>query len=342
MSNPIKVSANSVDEPALKIDSSLSGLNIYIGANDYPYGPSDDSGFYAGVTPEPNKYIVYFPSGEGSFLIYGPSDDEQLRLTIKQLFPTEWNNYNMDTNYTLDKLFIYFHQYIFNRDCENIILSGLTSFFDLGFLPSYDRNSNIKNISNNNISFLVLNDSYNASYGGCIEFDGTDVSITCNNLPINTTSTQGNTFEFWIEKPTDTNRYTIFSTFIFDLNLIFSGNTLGIYSDENGTSFYGVSISSFSDMLHCVCYLPNDWSTNYSNCKIWINGNEQTISVDTGNYQDVNFISPLPFYIGRGKYLSQNIYFYMGLLSLNRVYSRELTDDEVLYNFNAQKARYGY
>lgn len=337
MSNPIKVSANSVDEPALKFSDFTYNTKIYLGSTEYPYGPSDSSGFYAGVTPQEGKYVIYKATSNETFLIYAPANDEELYITMLQSFPAvtaiseEFN--------TMKKIL---HQNLFNRDYENIVLSNLTFAIDSSFWPSVcGTNTPIKNMSKNSIT-VTSNFSYNSGTtfdNAFIELDGTDDFLSAN-IPVNTNSSEGNTFEFWIEKPTSNTLQTLVSFIGYNLSFSFSGGTLGLYNGNN--SFYGSSISSFSNWMHCVCYIPNNWSTNYNNTKIWINGNEQTITVDTGNYQSVNFGSTLACFFGKGFYLTLNTNFYLGSLSVIRSYDIELTDDEVLYNFDAQKARYGY
>ena len=337
MSNPIKVSTSSTDFPSLKLkDYENANRFIYVGSRLYPYGPSNSSGFYAGVTPQEGKYVIYKVTGNDTFLIYAPANDTELELATKQLYPTAWG-----TAPSLELIKKVIQQNLFNRDYENIVLSGLTFAIDSSFWPSVCSNTSIKDISKNtlNISSSITYNSGSTFDNAFIELDGTDDFLTVN-IPANTNSSEGNTFEFWIFKPESSGLQTLLSFFGYNLSISFSGGTFGLYNGNS--SFYGLNFSNFSNWTHCVFYIPNNWSTNYSNTKIWINGIEQTITVDTGNYQSVNFGSTLICYFGKAFYTTFNTYYYLGSLSVIRSYDRELTNDEVIHNFNEQKTRYGF
>lgn len=335
MANPIKVSSGSTEYPALYLpnDNNVPGnLHIYIGASDYPYGPSESSGFYAGYAPTNilTTYTVYYPTGEGTFLIYYASNDNQLKVIIQQLFPNIWSIIGDN----LPLLLISLRRYIFNRDYENIVLDDLSLCIDVGFIPSFPKSgSSIKSISKTfSENITVLNaPSYIPNF---FVFDGTNDYLTGFNIP---TSTNGNTVEMWLGPPISSGFLPLFKWSDHSLSIVFSGDTFGVYNGND--SLYSVDVSDLSGGNRYLfsCYVPNNWSSNYTDTKIWINGVEQTITVNTGGYQNVTLTSSEDIIIGKD---STNYFF--GVFALCRTYQRELTDDEVLYNFNAQKSRYGY
>ena len=136
MPNAIRVTSDTTEYPSLKILQSLTDNNIYVGKSDYPYGPSDVSNYYVGVTPPNLGYIVYYPTGENTFLIYSSNSSlDNLAVILYELFTVYWGALGMTpSNYDPQTMFIAFRSYIFNRDYEDIIIDDLSLCIDFGSL----------------------------------------------------------------------------------------------------------------------------------------------------------------------------------------------------------------
>jgi len=122
----------------------------------------------------------------------------------------------------------------------------------------------------------------------------------------------------------------------------FSGS-LGF--NTNNSDVYGISSSTVTNLgiannwTHYIFEMRTDVS--YTNNKIYINGNSQTLATILGT-EDA---SKRTFNTGIGRisgyYFSPNSYAIPMDLGSFRIYNRALTSQEIVQNYNATKKRYG-
>jgi hypothetical protein len=230
----------------------------------------------------------------------------------------------MATQYAFGQIAINGLVLALNAADRNSYMSGSTTWNDL----SGNGNNGILTVSGSN----AISASYNSTNGGNIGFSGTGSYI----LVSGSTSLQ------------PASQVTLDCSFIRN-----SGRTITSYSDEsNGSSkIYSfehqslfqakVTTTSGQTVLSGPTIPANTWyntvmTYNGVTASLYINGALYTSSPTSGS---IVYSANANLNIGRknlgdGEYIS-------GSVASVRVYNRALTAEEVLQNYNAQKARFG-
>ena len=95
--------------------------------------------------------------------------------------------------------------------------------------------------------------------------------------------------------------------------------------------------------VHYVAYFPPNWGpSTYTDAKLWINGTRQTLSVLNGSVISVGLTSLQDMRIGGGYNSGDDVYNWHGKIAITNVYNAEISDDQVLENFNEIKSREGF
>ena len=221
---------------------------------------------------------------------------------------------------------------------ENIVTSGLILNFDSSKANSYSGFGNtIYDLSGfGNTGTLTNGPTFSGLNGGNIVFDGTN-----DNIPF-TFSNYGTTLsiEMWA-KLKNFHLTMPFGFYEYDV-FTFSGS-LGF--NTNNSDVYGISSTAVTNLgiannwTHYIFEMRTDVS--YTNNKIYINGNSQTLGTIVGT-EDA---SKRTFNNGIGRisgyYFSPNSYAMSMDLSQFKIYNRALTQQEILQNYNATKSRFG-
>ena len=336
MANPIKYNT-SAETLALKKG------NFYIGTGDVGKGPTSSTGYYNGVTPPSGGFTIYLNKASDGPAIYTVSTEAQLTSLTNKIAGTSYTTSGECLTYfatQTDKLIV-------NRDYENIITNGLILNLDAAYVPSYPRNGSTW---------------YDLSGGGhdANLYNGITYGLTSGVPSLICDGTND-----WIGNTTLPGGHSNFT-----LELMFYHNGL----DQGGS--YGVismgSNGNYGPMHYCHVdctyghYFPGSPSGDYPGYNIswnnlqwniitWVYGNT-TVDDNTGYHL---------CYVN-GQYVTGNLAFnyhnggmgrgtngyglstysnggnpYKGSYSQFRVYNRALSASEILYNYNAQKARYG-
>jgi len=235
---------------------------------------------------------------------------------------------------------------VLKRDYEGIVTDGLASIVDAGFTPSYPKNGttfyDIRGTSNGT---LTNGPTFSSSDGGSIVFDGTNDSVSFNNLPTGFQAGITNyTISIWFKLITKK-----------EAPLLEMGDTNGDYkrimfwltNDSPKNRLYALGASNNGGYRYSSVYLDLNTVYNavytYNNTgtvsKLYINGVE-----DTGltNQTTNGLLTTLAntWRIGADSVYNQsycqNANIYNVLL-----YTKTLTSSEVLQNYNAQKGRFG-
>jgi hypothetical protein len=219
----------------------------------------------------------------------------------------------------------------------DIVTSGMVLFLDANNTNSYPGSGTTwTDLSGyGNTGTLTNGPTFNSANGGSIVFDGSDDYVNISNASILNNSSQ--TINIWFY-------YT--STPGNGISVMGKHDTGGSF---NGYNMYGYSGVNFAcEFKNASAYAAGIGFTLTANTwwcitmKFTING---TLSV----YRNASKISSLslgsitmttqPLRIGR----SVDTYWsaFPGRVASVQIYSRELSDDEVLQNFNAARARFG-
>jgi hypothetical protein len=236
------------------------------------------------------------------------------------------------------------------QDYKNIITRGLVLHLDASALESYSGSgTNWFDISKNtNNGTLTNGPTFNSNNGGYIVFDGSNDYVRTTDVDHGTSEF---TLESWvyfnslssaasiIKKNTDNDNWPVFS-----LSAGSDGKISGYYS----TQIYGACLEGALSLAGAVttgqwyhlCYSKG--AAGYTTMKIHKNGVSQSYTnflygshvnevcnsskpVDLGiNYDATVFIQPLN-----------------GRIAVVKIYNRQLSDSEILQNYNVQKGRFG-
>ena len=219
----------------------------------------------------------------------------------------------------------------------DIVENGLTLFLDASNIRSYPGSGTTwSDLSGNgNTGTLTNGPTFSAGNLGSIVFDGTNDYVNISNTSILNNSSQ--TINIWfLYTSIPGNGVSVIGK--HDSAGSFNGYNMGLY---NGTVFCqfkngsGVDAGTLSTVMS-----DNTWTlitlkfTIGSTLTLYKNGNK----ISTNALSSVSMTSQ-PIRIG----LSVDTYWSAlpGRVASVQIYSRELSDDEVLQNYNATKSRFG-
>ena len=219
----------------------------------------------------------------------------------------------------------------------DIVENGLTLFLDASNIRSYPGSGTTwSDLSGNgNTGTLTNGPTFSAGNLGSIVFDGTNDYVNISNTSILNNSSQ--TINIWfLYTSIPGNGVSVIGK--HDSAGSFNGYNMGLY---NGTVFCqfkngsGVDAGTLSTVMSA-----NTWTlitlkfTIGSTLTLYKNGNK----ISTNALSSVSMTSQ-PIRIG----LSVDTYWSAlpGRVASVQIYSRELSDDEVLQNYNATKSRFG-
>ena len=216
--------------------------------------------------------------------------------------------------------------------------SGLVLHLDAGNTASYSGSGTTWNdLSGNGSNVTLTNTTFSSANGGSIIFNGTNSYA---NFNANIGSTSAVTVEMWVKTnslkaPTGAMYFGFNMYDAWTANGNIGYNTAG--SDHYGfpsskVDYYGIE----GAWRHLVFVMYAGAKTNN---KIYVNGESQTLSQIQGTFSAINS----NFNSGAGR-ISSWLYDQNWLINMNlanfKIYNRELTQQEITNNFNANKSRF--
>lgn len=215
--------------------------------------------------------------------------------------------------------------------------SGLVLHLDAGNPASYSGSGTTWNdLSGNGSNVTLSNTTFSSANGGSIVFNGT---TSYADFTANIGNTSVVSVEMWVKTNSLTSPTGMYFGFgVYDVWT--SGGNIG-YNTSAG-DLHGVT-SSQADYLGIVggwrhlVFIMNAGSK--TNNKIYVNGESQTMNQIYGTFGTVN--SNFNAGIGRISSWSNDLNWRMNMNVANfKVYKRELTQQEITNNFNANKSRF--
>ena len=322
---------------------SLRKGNMLIGNNTADYGLT----FFNGIDPPSGGYTIYLNKASGGPSIYCPANNTQLIGITNQIAGANYTTAAQCLNYfatQTDKLCV-------NFNYEGIVTNGLVLNLDAGFDPSYPTTgSTWYDLSGNTSNGTLVNGpTFNSANSGSIVFDGVndygtlpsnlfgvangsnistltiDVWVNWNSFPIN------NIDEFisWWNVGSSTVGF-------FGVSCISNGggtNTNPSIRFGDGWQNTGVKFTSSTD--------TNKWWNltavkTSNNAFIYRNGNLEATKGSSMSFT-VDKAAAIGCHDGAGG----RIEFFNGKMAILRTYNTALSSQEILQNYNAQKARFG-
>ncbi len=215
--------------------------------------------------------------------------------------------------------------------------SGLVLHLDAGNPSSYSGTGTTWNdLSGSGSNVTLISTSFSSANGGSIMFNGTTSYV---DFTANVGSTNVVTVEMWVKTNSLTNPTGMYFGFgLYDAWT--SGGNIGY--NTSGGDLYGVPSAQVDNLgieggwRHLVFVMNTSSKTNN---KIYVNGQAQTMSQVYGAFGSVNS----NFNSGNGRISGwrYNSDWKMNMNVANfKVYNRELAQQEITNNFNANKSRF--
>lgn len=240
--------------------------------------------------------------------------------------------------------------FLIRNSIESIIQGDLQMYYDGGWYTSYaGTGTAVTDLSGNARTGTLYNGtSFNSSGVGAFSFDGTDDYMECPSFNVNAQNEF--TLEAWIKLNVVSATYSIIKKNtsndnwpIFSLSVT-AGDLEGYYS----STVYGQCLEgayTTNDPIQAGVWYHVAYSkgtAGYTSMKLYING----ISVPYSNFLYGTHINDLasstkPIHIGRSLDGPNWIQPFNGLIPITRIYNKQLSDTEILQNYNAQKGRFG-
>ena len=338
MPNGIKY-ATTIQSGSLKKD------NVAIGIGNV--GPTSTTSFYSMPTPASGKYVINKVASSGVPNFFFPQDEAEMIKLARQEGAT-----GADTASLAACLYWFATQPNYapmNSPYPEIVTNGIQIFADASVTTWYPTTgSYCFNCGETGSTGVLFNGISWANYsvGGAFLLDGVDDAILL--------SYSGNEFQFlnqpfslcvWVNKTQTDPGGPVISRGIFQ------GGGRWEFGFTNGTQTYFVtSLNSTSTTQYSNSniisnntwyYIVSTFDSN-GNCKLYCNGTDVTstpVSMVTPN----NNAYPVCYNIGMYNCFSGGYkVFFKGYWAHHAAYNRVLSAAEILQNFNATKARFGY
>jgi hypothetical protein len=324
MSNPVTYSPQA-------LTNALNKGYFYIGTNDVGKGPTSSTGYFDGVTPSNNQYVIYYYK-DGSTKIYYCSNGDQVYVITNRLKSQNFTTLQSALNYIAtqgDMLCV-------NREYEPIVTNGLVLNLDAGFVPSYPMTgSTWYDLSDNdNDGTLTNGPTFNSGNGGSIVFDGVDDYVNTTNSVFGADVT----YNAWVNRTSSVNSLNMFmgkgSLPYFGIR---SSNNI-IFSNRIGSTQRSLQtpLTSPDNIWYYLSFTQVYDGTN-TTMIIYING----VLAISATFSGISITSTSTSIFTIGGRFAGDIYPFNGKVSQVSIYNRALSASEILQNYNAQKGRFG-
>jgi hypothetical protein len=226
----------------------------------------------------------------------------------------------------------------------NIVTDGLALCLDAANTKSYSTGTTWRDLSRSqNNGTLINGPTFNSSNGGSIVFDGINDFVQINSNPtLDITNTI--TIEALINKTTLNQNGSILSKWTT------AGGTINSYllllGQDSNNSRYGFYLQQSNGIVrnllqntilnqnvwyHIVCVANGTTMNTYNN---------SVLEPISQTYNGTINITTKDLMLGKLR-SEDSIYSYNGRTAFTRLYNRALSQQEVLQNFNATRARFG-
>lgn len=330
--------------------------NFVLGVGDQDYGPTSETGYYKAVNVPADRYVIY-DIIEGDLYYNIPRNDDEVVSYL-----SEKRGVTMSTlaeaiywSSTQDDVFVT------NVNYEDIITDGLELNFDPGLVAASPLSgTNVYDLTNNQFTGTVVNSpTFVKNSYGFVRFDGTNSYIkfdsTIDILPA--TGLSNFTIDVWNKKESGTN-----SGFGVLVGL---GYGSGMASEYNQFISQNLNFQNVNSGQYITRVQPTSEWRNYTYTfssegigKAYLNGipysGDGGVDIDgTVNWPELfdgrytppfnrlssEFASSRKICIGYNDAPYVGAY-YAGDMGPVKYYSRVLSDEEVLHNYNALYHRY--
>jgi len=167
---------NAIKYKTGNLTGSIEKSNVALGIS--AQGPTSTTGWYSGLTPDPNRYVVYKTDASNTPRIFYPADDNELIRLAKQEGATGANTGSAAS--VLSWMATQTNLMAVNKAYPNVVTDGLVYLVDSSFTPSYPTTETtvypIENTGGVGNGTLENGVGFNSTTGAFI-FDGSDDQI---------------------------------------------------------------------------------------------------------------------------------------------------------------------
>jgi hypothetical protein len=195
--------------------------------------------------------------------------------------------------------------------------------------------SSVFEVSGRQLTGTATNTNYSATNGGSLSFNGTNSGISFPNDTIHDIGGNGVTAEVWV-KPANfaQNGFFIEKGVVNSQYSLFIAGAALYWRTQSASGGHDISVNPNSFMNTTEWHhVVGTYSSGLK--KLYING--VLVATQTNATGNINTNTEG---MSLGRHGTPNSYWYNGLIGEARVYNRQLSDAQVLYNFNITKARY--
>lgn len=326
MPNPIKFSTQSSS-------NSLRKGNASIGVQKKSFGPSSSTGFWNGINPPANGFVVYQERTPQQYSLYGPSiavllNEDSLINFVRVSGGTNINNRadSLEWLASQDNLFCIKSPYS-SQVTENIILyldsSAVESYPEKG-VTWYDLSPSDYNGS------LINGPEFSPSFSGVINFDGIDDYVLMPNS-IGSDLSSNLTFSITAKRNGDSSSSiggligNLWHTEFTGVSIYFRNNNtqIDVQTADGSTRTSYTLTSPVSNLLWTNYTL----TVNNGVVSVYVNG----VLLDSRS-RSIKQNPSRPVVLAKWAQ-SFNSYYLNGSIQCATVYSRSLTTEEILENY---------
>ena len=202
-------------------------------------------------------------------------------------------------------------------------------------------------LSNNRNALSFTGATFDSANGGVIKFDGTPGSSA--SVAQSFFSTTSKTFDVWLKRDQSVSDFnTVWGYHLPYLAFLPNGQLLFSYYSKDGTgtsqrTLYSGATFENNVWYNVICTIDYNLVATTATAKIYVNGS-LIITQGWPMTQPLTSFTNNNLYMGNWVFPSSpgGTTHFKGSISNFRIYDRVLTDTEILQNYNALKARFGY
>ena len=300
--------------------------NFYVGVGDVDKGPTSTTGYYNGITPPAGGYTIYLNKASGGPSIYVADNNTQLISLTNKIAGTNYTTATECLTYFMgqnDKI-------VTNINYPNIVTNGLTMALDQNYTLGYPQTGD---------GIYSMSDG---SYYNSYIYGDPSWANNISNMTICLLLTKTNTGTGYANHPVNkwNTAYNVNASFILYHFENYLGNgqdgVLGWYGYGNNSGWANIGSYGFTTMSVGQTFWIGLQFNSTLGGQPWVNGSKSggrsgnvgalgNTSSPTGN---INIYLPYT-----GNQLGT------GYVSHILFYNRELSDDEMIQNYNAVSSR---
>lgn len=328
-----------ITPPRPDLTGSLFKGNVALNIKSTADGPTSTTGWYSGIIPETDKFVIYQVYNSNDPDIFTPQSDQEISQLVKMKGGSSSDYASVTSSlawFCTQPTFIPTNFYY-----EDIVTNGLVLQADAGFVGSFPQTgSTLYDLSgkNNNGEYNTLSGDPTIIFQTDIGAESGSISFTpaANWINFGTSSSlviATGSMNIWV-KPSSFDQSGTQGLFVKRgaYNIFLNNSRLAIY-DYNTSTLQTTSQTIDSSAWKYVTLVFD--STGRPSV-FYVNGVEipSTPSLNFGA-----FGSDYPLTLASS--LTSGFDLFRGAVGMVSVYNRQLDASEITKNYNAQKARYG-